>query len=142
VFVVKKVARYQGGSIVSFIIISVLIVAVLAVGLFVLRQRGSQVASEPAGQVATNEAATKDAAKDDSKSESSKDSANDSSTSASGGSTIAKPDDTSAAQHEAGAGSTTGPEQLLAIPVLGVLTYVVALYVSSRKTLRVVRARL
>jgi hypothetical protein len=37
---------------------------------------------------------------------------------------------------------TTGPEQLLAIPVLGVLTYVVALYVSSRKTLRVVRARL
>lgn len=151
-----RTARYQGGSIVSFIIIAVIVTAALGIGLYVLRQRSEQsrISSTTSQDVpaelpgAPDDEADEGAPADDtdtdtetlpaySQDETAQESADDqgtaTGTTATGG--------TTPTSEPTGSSPTvttlpeTGSEQLLIVPVLGAVVYMAAAYAGSSRAL-------
>lgn len=143
-------ARYQGGSIVSFIIIAVIVTAALGIGLHVLRQRSEQSRiSSTASQDAPPELPgapseeNQDAAKNDTDTEtfpsSSKEEAGQDDKSGTTGTTSTgnsgRPSESTTSSPAVAALPETGPEQLLIVPVLAAVAYVAVAYAGSSRTL-------
>ena len=143
-------ARYQGGSIVSFIIIAVIVTAALGIGLHVLRQRSEQsrISSTTSQDVppelpgAPSEE-NQDAAKNDTDTEtfpsSSKEEAGQDDKSGTTGTTSTgnsgRPSESTTSSPAVAALPETGPEQLLIVPVLAAVAYVAVAYAGSSRTL-------
>lgn len=143
-------ARYQGGSIVSFIIIAVIVTAALGIGLHVLRQRSEQsrISSTTSQGVppelpgAPSEE-NQDAAKNDTDTEtfpsSSKEEAGQDGKSGTTGTTStgngSRPSESTTSSPTVAALPETGPEQLLIAPVLAAVVYVAVAYAGSSRTL-------
>ena len=143
-------ARYQGGSIVSFIIIAVIVTAALGIGLHVLRQRSEQSRiSSTASQDVPPELPgapseeNQDAAKNDTDTEtfpsSSKEEAGQDDKSGTTGTTSTgnsgRPSESTTSSPAVAALPETGPEQLLIVPVLAAVAYVAVAYAGSSRTL-------
>ena len=141
-----RTTRYQGGSIVSFIIIAVIVMAALGVGLYALRQRSEQarigstisrdVPSELPGASSkdTQNATDTETFPSSTKGEASNDkdkkaTADSSSTEATTHSSESSSSSSVAALPE------TGPEQALIIPALAVVVYAVVAYAGSTRSL-------
>ena len=139
-------ARYQGGSIVSFIIIAVIVTAALGVGLYALRQRSEQTrigstASQdvPSELPGTSSKDTQNATDTETFPSSTKDEASNSKDKeATAGSSnteaTTRPSESSSSSSVA-ALPETGPEQVLIIPVLAVVAYAVVAYAGSTRSL-------
>ena len=145
-------ARYQGGSIVSFIIIAVIVTAALGVGLYALRQRSEQARISPvASQDVPSElpgASSKDAQNttdtetfpSSTKDEASNSKDKEVTAGSSSTETTTRPSESSSSSSSSVAVlPETGPEQLLAIPVLAVVVYMVVAYVGSMRSLTSLR---
>ena len=147
-----RTTRYQGGSIVSFIIITVLIAAVVGVGLHVLRQRSEQsrigqaasqdVPPELPGSTATDsekkDATDSETFPSSTKDDADKEKAADTSSTADTGSATNLNGSTSPSSTtppSVAALPETGPEQLLVIPVLAAVVFVAVAYTNSSRTL-------
>lgn len=141
-----RTARYQGGSIVSFVIIAVLITAAVGVGLYVLRQRSEQSrVGSAAHQDAPTELPGSTVANNDKKDEAGSETfpssaKKEADTTKKTDTTTSSNTDNAARSSEAASSSAaalpeTGPEQLLIIPVLAVVTYGVTAYAGSSRTL-------
>lgn len=143
-------ARYQGGSIVSFIIIAVIVTAALGIGLHVLRQRSEQSRiSSTASQDVPPELPgapseeNQDAAKNDTDTEtfpsSSKEEAGQDDKSGTTGTTSTgnsgRPSESTTSSPAVAALPETGPEQLLIVPVLAAVAYVAVAYAGSSRAL-------
>lgn len=143
-------ARYQGGSIVSFIIIAVIVTAALGIGLHVLRQRSEQSRiSSTASQDVPPELPgapseeNQDAAKNDTDTEtfpsSSKEEAGQDDKSGTTGTTSTgnsgRPSESTTSSPTVAALPETGPEQLLIVPVLAAVVYVAVAYAGSSRAL-------
>ena len=143
-------ARYQGGSIVSFIIIAVIVTAALGIGLHVLRQRSEQSRiSSTASQDVPPELPgapseeNQDAAKNDTDTEtfpsSSKEEAGQDDKSGTTGTTSTgnsgRPSESTTSSPAVAALPETGPEQLLIVPVLAAVVYVAVAYAGSSRAL-------
>ena len=143
-------ARYQGGSIVSFIIIAVIVTAALGIGLHVLRQRSEQsrISSTTSQDVppelpgAPSEE-NQDAAKNDTDTEtfpsSSGEEAGQGGKSGTTGTTSTgnggRPSESTTSSPTVAALPETGPEQLLIVPVLAAVVYVAVAYAGSSRAL-------
>lgn len=146
-----RTARYQGGSIVSFIIIAVLITAAVGIGLHVLRQRSEQLRIGQATSQdmppelpgsATTDNDKKNATDAENFPSSTKDSVDEektagtsSTTDTKGASSNGSTSPSSTTSPSATALPETGPEQLLIIPVLAAVVYVATAYAGSSRTL-------
>ncbi|OYX52968.1 hypothetical protein B7Y92_04350 [Candidatus Saccharibacteria bacterium 32-50-13] len=148
-------ARYQGGSIVSFIIIAVIVTAALGIGLHVLRQRSEQSRiSSTASQDVPPELPgapseeNQDAAKNDTDTEtfpsSSKEEAGQDDKSGTTGTTStgngSRPSESTTSESTTSSPTVaalpeTGPEQLLIVPILAAVVYVAVAYAGSSRTL-------
>lgn len=141
-----RTTRYQGGSIVSFIIIAVIVTAALGVGLYALRQRSEQTrigstASQdvPSELPGTSSKDTQNATDTETFPSSTKDEASNSKDKeATAGSSnteaTTRPSESSSSSSVA-ALPETGPEQVLIIPVLAVVAYAVVAYAGSTRSL-------
>lgn len=141
-----RTTRYQGGSIVSFIIIAVIVTAALGVGLYALRQRSEQArigstASQdvPSELPGASSKDTQNATDTETFPSSTKDEANNSKDKeATAGSSnteaTTRPGESSSSSSVA-ALPETGPEQVLIIPVLAVVAYAVVAYAGSTRSL-------
>ncbi len=143
-------ARYQGGSIVSFIIIAVIVTAALGIGLHVLRQRSEQSRiSSTASQDVPPELPgapseeNQDAAKNDTDTEtfpsSSGEEAGQDDKSGTTGTTSTgnsgRPSESTTSSPTVAALPETGPEQFLIVPVLAAVVYVAVAYAGSSRAL-------
>ena len=142
-----RTLRYQGGSIVSFIIITVIVIAALGVGLYVLRQRSEQsrISSTTTQDIPPELPGVADGEKKDgtdseafpsSSKETTKDAKPSTAPSTGTGNTSSdKEASSSSAASSAATLPETGPEQLLIIPVLAIVVYVVVAYTGSSRQL-------
>ena len=143
-------ARYQGGSIVSFIIIAVIVTAALGIGLHVLRQRSEQsrISSTtsqdvPPELLGAPSEENQDAAKNDTDTEtfpsSSGEEAGQGDKSGTTGTTSTgnsgRPSESTTSSPTVAALPETGPEQLLIVPVLAAVAYVAVAYAGSSRAL-------
>ena len=162
-----RTVRYQGGSIVSFIIITVIVIAALGVGLHVLRQRSEQarissttsqdqdVPAELPGSSDdenTTDSETFPSSSDETRSGSDQEPASEG-TENNTSESDAAPTGTAATGSNGSSGSSgssvsssvaalpeTGPEQLLVVPVLAVIVYVAVAYAGSSRQLADLRS--
>ena len=159
-----RTVRYQGGSIVSFIIITVIVIAALGVGLHVLRQRSEQarissttsqdqdVPAELPGSSDdenTTDSETFPSSSDETRSGSDQEPASEG-TENNTSESDAAPTGTATTGGNGNGGSSesssvaalpeTGPEQLLVVPVLAVIVYVAVAYAGSSRQLADLRS--
>jgi cobalamin biosynthesis Mg chelatase CobN len=148
-----RTVRYQGGSIVPFIIIAVIITAALGIGLYVLRQRSEQARSSsttsqnippelPGAPTEEKKDATKNATDTETFPSSSKKDTTSTDNKAQTKDKTPESATNSGSRNESTTSSPataalpeTGPEQLLVIPVLAVVAYVAVAYAGSSRTL-------
>lgn len=152
----NRTARYQGGSIVSFVIIAVLIAGVIGVGLFMLRQRSEQANGQPSIASQTEETPQTLPGSDGATSETFPSSTKDSTNESKDTKTDETKDNKDATKNNANSESTTnnkstneapattalpetGPEQLFVLPVLAAVAYTVVAYRASLQRLSRVR---
>ena len=152
---VNRTARYQGGSIVSFVIIAILIAGAIGVGLFMLRQRSEQAKGQPSIASQTEETPQTLPGSDGSTSETFPSSTKDSTNENKDKKTDETKDNKDAAKNSTNENATnnkssneapatttlpeTGPEQLLILPVLAAVAYTVVAYRASLQRLSRVR---
>ena len=133
--------RYKGGSVVSFVIIAVAIAAVVGVGLYALRQRAEHANTQ---SIAANQEmpptlpGSQDDTKTDSRSETFPSSSKESTSSSSSSSGTDK--NSSSSPSSTSTLPSTGPEQLLVIPILAVVVYIVVAYAGSTRQLSRLRS--
>lgn len=122
----------QGGSIVTFIIVGVILAVVLVGGVSYLRQRGEQVRKDQAIAAADQEKAAKDAARQ---------SQNANNSESKGSSTGTVDDNSSGNSNSVKNLPVTGPEATIgALVAPFLLTFASVSYVSSRRSLVRVRS--
>ena len=120
----KRVNRYQGGSILTFIVVAVVVAALLIGGVFWLRQRG-EIAREAAKVTVNRDVPPKQEASQ--KSDDKKDTAK---------TPVTDKRQSSEGSKQPSQLPETGPaEAVLSILVLAVLAYTVTRYISSRSEL-------
>lgn len=121
----KRVNRYQGGSILTFIVVAVVVAALLIGGVFWLRQRG-EIAREAAKVTVNRDVPPKQEAsqKSDDKKDTAKTPVTD------------KRESSEESKSQPSQLPETGPtEAVLSIFALAVLAYAVTRYISSRSEL-------
>ena len=134
----KRTTRYQGGSIVSFIIVAILIAVVLGGGLYMLRQRNEQARNQSNAPISIPNEPT--VSKEDAHPTPAPSQSGNSSSTTEKENTATE----NTARDNAASGNgvtqggtlpTAGPADALIIPIIAVIVYAVVAYAGSKRQL-------
>lgn len=133
----KQTTRYQGGSIVSFIVVAILIAVVLGGGLYVLRQRNEQARNQSSAPISapTESTVSKEGASSTPAPGQPGHSSSTNEKDATPKNTTTENATSGATANQTGVLPTTGPEDVLIIPIVAVIVYAAVAYAGSKRQL-------